>query len=160
MRNLALALAALLASCAAPQRTEVARAPQAERVSSDALGLSKTSVFEVPAPPPVVENGAIPGEVPLLPRDYPGAAPVIPHDTRDFTPITASQNSCTDCHATKVRDPGGPTPIPESHYTNLRDSPGKAGETIVGARFVCTSCHVPRTDAKPLVGNSFLRSAP
>jgi len=57
----------------------------------------------------------------------------------------------------KAKKPGEPTPLPASHYTDLRNAPGKVGDTVTGARWVCTSCHVPQTDAKPLVGNRFTR---
>ena len=156
MRASVLPLAALLASCAAAPRAGSAGATAAA-VPPDSLGLSKTSVFAVPTPPEVKKNGAAPGEGPVLPRDYPGAPPVIPHEATDFTPITATQNSCVDCHAAKAREAGGPPPLPPSHYADLRSSPDKVGERVVGARWVCTSCHVPRTDARPLVGNAFGR---
>ena len=46
------------------------------------------------------------------------------------------------------------TPIPASHYVDLRRG-GQKGERLAGARHVCISCHVPRTDARPLVGSRF-----
>lgn len=154
MRTSSLALAALFAACAAPQR-EAASRPADAGIPADALGLSKTSVFGVPTPPPVRENGAVPGDAPVLPRAFPGAPPVVPHDIRDFTPITATQNACADCHSTAARTPGGPTPLPASHYTDSSLASAKAGDKVVGTRWVCTSCHVARTDAATLVGNSF-----
>ena len=124
-------------------------------VPDHALGLSKTSVFDVPAPPAVKQNDSAPGEQPVVPRAYALAPPRIPHAIGDFLPITAKQNACADCHTVKEKEPGQPTPIPASHYTDFRNAPGKVGEAVVGARWVCTACHVPLTDAKPLVGNAF-----
>ena len=131
---------------------------KAEPVKDSELGLSRTSVFDVPAPPLATANEAAPGERPVLPRAYPDAPPRIPHAIGDFLPITREQNSCVDCHGgTKVKEQGQPTPLPPSHYTDLRNAPDKAGDTVTGARFVCTTCHVPLTDAKPLVDNRFRR---
>jgi cytochrome c-type protein NapB len=122
------------------------------------LGLSKTSVFEVPAPPAVKENQAAPGEGPVVARPYPGAPPRIPHAIADFLPITREQNSCVDCHgAAKVKEAGQPTPLPPSHYTDLRTPGAAAGEQVAGGRYVCNSCHLPLTDARPLVESRFGR---
>jgi len=154
MRTSSICAAALVAACAAPRREAAAR-PADAGIPADALGLSKTSVFAVPTPPAVKENAALPGDVPVVPRAFPGAPPVIPHDVRDFTPITAQQNACADCHATRVKTDGGPTPLPGSHYTDYRLAPDRVGDKLVGTRWVCTACHVARTDAGPLVGNSF-----
>jgi nitrate reductase cytochrome c-type subunit len=62
-----------------------------------------------------------------------------------------------DCHGARVKEPGGPTPVPESHYVDLRRGPGAPGERLAGARHVCVSCHLPQDDVRPLVGNTFAR---
>jgi nitrate reductase (cytochrome), electron transfer subunit len=129
--------------------------PPPAAIADRDLGLSKTSVFEVPSPPPVADNDSAPGEEPVLPRAYPGAPPRIPHGIAALLPITRQDNFCIDCHLTDEKVEGGPTPIPASHKTDLRNAPGKAGERVVGARWFCVSCHVPVTGAAPLVGNSF-----
>ena len=141
------------AGCAAgkPAGEKAAAAP----VPDTALGLSKTSVFEVPAPPLVKENDAAPGELPPPPRPYALAPPLIPHAIGDFLPITQKANACFDCHSVAEKEKGQPTPLPASHYTDYRNAPGKRGEKVAGARWVCTACHVPLTDAKPLVVNGF-----
>ena len=46
------------------------------------------------------------------------------------------------------------TAIPVSHYTDQCNAPGKMGKELVGARYVCTQCHVPQANAKPLVDNT------
>ena len=125
-----------------------------------ALGLAKGSVFDVPAPPAVKPNQSAPGEQPVLPRPYALAPPRIPHAIDDFLPITQKQSSCVDCHAVKDKKPGEPTPIPASHYVDLRRAPGKPVERIAGARWVCTACHVPRTEAQPLVGSVPVKAQP
>jgi nitrate reductase cytochrome c-type subunit len=48
-----------------------------------------------------------------------------------------------------------PTPMPESHYTDLRRTPKVVGTAPIGARYVCTQCHAAQTDAVPLVDNTY-----
>jgi len=119
------------------------------------LGLSKTSVFDVPAPEPVRDPTADPGDTGPLPRAYAKAPPLIPHAIADMLPITRDDNLCMDCHMIEEAGEGEPTPIPKSHYTDLRRAPGVVGETVAGARYNCVACHVAPTGAKPLVGNTF-----
>ena len=152
MRNaIPAVLAALGLACATAPAVPPPAAPAP--IPDADLGLSKGSVFEVPAPPAVKPNDTAPGELPVLARPYPIAPPRIPHGIEAFLPITSSQNSCLDCHSVKERKSGEPTPIPASHYTDYRNAPDKPGGEVVGARRVCVACHVPLTDAKPLVGN-------
>jgi len=139
-------LVALALSGAAPKRTPDAK-----------IGLAKGTASEVTAPPRVKENESAPGERPVRPRAYPGAAPAIPHAIQDFLPITKEQNACVDCHAVAGKKKGEPTPIPASHYTDLRNAPGTRGEKVVGARWSCTACHVPQHDVTPLVKSPFPR---
>lgn len=124
-------------------------------VPDTSLGLSKTSVFDTPAPGPTRPNTTDPGDRPVIPRDFPQQPPRIPHGIADFLPITASENACIDCHAVAEKEPGEPTPIPASHYEDLRNAPGKRGDTVVGARYLCVSCHISPGDNPPPVGNSF-----
>ena len=124
-------------------------------ISDRELGLSSGSVFEVPSPDPVSENQSDPGERPSLPRVYPGAPPIIPHGVADLLPITREQNLCLDCHLVKEKVKGEPTPIPQSHFVDLRNSPGRVGEEVAGARYNCVACHVSLTEAAPLVKNRF-----
>ena len=74
-----------------------------------------------------------------FPADHPRGQPVrrLPHDRLD------------------APEEGDPTPIPFSHYIDLRSDTDEIGETVAGARWVCVSCHVPVTDAPALVGSSF-----
>jgi len=137
MKLAAIALAAL-AAAAAPKR--IPEAPG-----------------EVVAPPVVKENDSAPGERRVRPRPFPGAAPVVPHGTADFLPITRDQNACVDCHAVAEKKKGEATPIPASHYIDLRNAPGQRRDEVVGARWNCTACHVPQHDVAPLVKSAFPR---
>jgi len=130
--------------------------PQAKPVPDRNLGLSRTSVFEVPAPPLYQDEASGPGEKALpkrINREYP---PVIPHGVGDCLPITRSSNLCMDCHGVAgPKKKGEATPIPASHYVDLRHAPSKKGAQVAGSRYVCISCHVPRTDAPPATGSTF-----
>lgn len=128
------------------------------------LGLSKTAVTDSPPPEKFRYSENFPGIDPVLKRAYPGAPPQIPHNIEAFLPVSKDRNMCKTCHdkrdtfdatgkAKKVK--GQPTAIPASHYTDNRYAPGKIGKTLVGARTVCTQCHVPQANVKPLVKNSF-----
>lgn len=129
-------------------------------VQTNSMGLSKGSVFDVPAPHVYHYNNSHPGQSKLLPRAYPGAPPQVPHDISDFLPITAESNMCIACHNQprqwgQKREKGMATPIPPSHYTDLRNAPGKVTEHLVGARYNCNQCHVAQTDAPALVDDTF-----
>jgi nitrate reductase cytochrome c-type subunit len=121
------------------------------------IGLSKTSVFDIASPPATLHNESEPGDDVLIPRGFPEQPSQIPHGVLEFLPITFDDNQCVDCHAVEKKEPGEPTPIPPSHYTDLRHAPGKIGEELVGARYNCLSCHVSPGGNAPLVGNSFGR---
>ncbi len=130
-----------------------------EGISDSEVGLSKESVFETPTPSAFEYKGVMPGTDPIYDRAYPGAPPQIPHNIELMTPVRATINYCMSCHgnAEEVGKQlqGTPTPIPPSHYTDQRNTPDKVGKKVVGARYVCTQCHVPQADVKPLVNNTF-----
>ena len=127
-------------------------APPAKPVLDRDLGLSRTSVFEVPAPPLYQEEASAPGEKPLPRRINREMPPVIPHNVADCLPITLSSNLCLDCHAVQgPKKKGEATPIPSSHYLDLRRSPAVKGERVAGARYICIHCHVSRTNAPQIL---------
>ncbi len=119
------------------------------------LGLSKGSVFDVPAPEPIQRNVSEPGDEPLIPRGFPEQPPAIPHGIDEFLPILLQDNQCMDCHAVEEKVEGEATPIPRSHYVDLRNAPEEAGDEPVGARHLCLSCHASPGGNAPLVGNTF-----
>ncbi len=139
--------------CAAPL---LLAGPPAKSVADRDLGLSRTSVFEVPAPPLFKDEASGPGEKALPKRINKEFPPVIPHSLADCVPITQSSNLCLDCHGVPgPKKKGEATPVPASHYVDLRHAPGKKGAKVAGSRYVCLSCHVPRTDAPPAVGTTY-----
>jgi cytochrome c-type protein NapB len=129
---------------------------QGEGKKDNELGLSKSSVFDTPAPEPILWNTSEPGELALPPRDNPEFPPVIPHGVAEFLPITFNDNQCVDCHEVEQKEEGEATPIPESHFEDLRRARGTIGENISGARYNCMGCHVTPGQNEPLVGNSYL----
>lgn len=150
---LALALAALSGNAQA-----------AKPIADSQLGLSKTDVADSPAPLKFDYSENFPGIDDVLKRAYSGAPPQIPHSIEAFLPASKNRNMCKVCHdkrdtlgstgkAKKVK--GQPTAIPASHYTDHRLDTGKIGKALVGARTVCTQCHVPQANVKPLVENTF-----
>lgn len=129
-------------------------------IDPDSTGLSQGSVFDVPKQAIYADQGQLPGGNPLLPRAYPGAPPQIPHAIGDFLPLTIESNMCVACHNRPdawdtPRASGTPTPIPRSHYTDLRHAPDKVTAHLIGARYNCNQCHVPQMNAAPLVKNTF-----
>ena len=147
-------VAVLTAGCASSM-TPLSAMPPAAPMPDASLGLAKGSVFDVPTPPAFPANDSAPGERPVLPRPYVIAPPRIPHGVADFLPITANQNLCVDCHAVKERKPGEATPLPPSHYTDYRNAPDRVASQVIGARYICVSCHAAGTDAPDLVENRF-----
>jgi cytochrome c-type protein NapB len=130
-------------------------AAPAVAISDTDIGLSKVSVFDVATPEPVNPDEAMPGENPVPVRPYDLAPPVISHTVADFLPITAENNYCIVCHNVEEKVEGEPTPIPASHFVDLRNAPDEAGDEVAGARYNCIACHARTTDAAPLVANEF-----
>lgn len=123
------------------------------------MGLSKTSVFDVPTP----STSAYPTIKPkksesLLPRAYESLPPQITHLVDEYLPITMEENECLDCHDRrkligKTWKKGKNLPMPDSHYGRFGNQGGT--EDVSGSRYNCGQCHVPMSDAKPLVENTF-----
>ena len=79
-----------------------------------------------------------------LPRAYRGAPPVIPHSLDGLT-VTREANDCLNCHLEGVEVGEGrrATKIPPSHFTNPHTGETRT-DRIVGTRYNCLQCHVPR----------------
>jgi len=154
-----LAVAAMV-SIACSERRPATAAPEAgkpESVPEERIGLVAGRLEELPPlaarPAPLQE----PGEAPAEPAVFEGAPPAIPHAIDDYMPITRDENLCLDCHLVEEKLPGAPTPVPASHFIDLRNAPGEQGEEVVGARWTCVSCHVVPAAVVPLVNNRFQR---
>ena len=120
-------------------------------VSESEIGLAPGTAFEQPAQAPIAFNRIDPGESELRPRPNDEFPPAIPHSIEDLETITLAENSCLECHDPEMAPDMGAPAAPASHRVDLRRSPEVAGEETVGARWVCTSCHLAQTDTEPLV---------
>lgn len=103
---------------------------------------------EPPAPRmPTVENTDL-----RRLRAYPMQPPTIPHKIDDYQ-LDLNANKCMSCHA-RVRTPE--TQAPMISVTHYQDRDGNFLAELSPRRYFCTQCHVPQTDAKPLVENTFV----
>lgn len=123
-------------------------------VSDSEIGLAAGTAFEQPAQAPIAFNSVDPGESEIRPRPNSEFPPVIPHSVEDIDPISQTENPCMDCHGPEAAMYSDAPAVPPSHRVDLRRSPDSQGDEVVGARWVCTSCHVAQTDAAALVENS------
>lgn len=131
----------------------------AELMDDAQLGLSKTSVFDVPTPQPFTYSDLEPEDSDSLPRAFPGAPPQVPHEIESLLPIAAVDNACLECHD-KPRHIGKKSstraPMSESHYSVKGER--KKDWKMAGLRYNCTQCHVPQAQVKPLVDNTFINT--
>ncbi|HYE49222.1 MAG TPA: nitrate reductase cytochrome c-type subunit [Azospirillaceae bacterium] len=148
MRKLILALAASLPVLAAPflagsggslaQDSNVVQSPFRPPVDY---------AQEPPAPP-------MPKEVTddrRRARSYPEQPPVIPHDVTKYQ-VNLQTNACLTCHSRKYTEQVQAPMVSITHYVT-RD--GQTLGAVSPRRYFCMQCHVPQTDAKPIVENSF-----
>ncbi|MEW5788026.1 MAG: nitrate reductase cytochrome c-type subunit [Pseudomonadota bacterium] len=130
-------------------------AVQDQAIPDDAIGLSKTSVYDVPEPAVTEYGEADAGTVgKRAERSYMTAPPMIPHTTKDMLPIRQDFNLCKDCHVQPALigekiTKGLPVPAPASHYVDVKE-----GQLYMG-RWNCTQCHAPQAKVSPLVKNTF-----
>jgi cytochrome c-type protein NapB len=136
------------AATAAPPAATPATVPDSE------IGLAPGTAFEQPEQAPIAYNRVDPGESELRARPNAEFPPPIPHSIEDFDAITLAENPCLECHDPEIAPDMGAPAVPASHQVDLRHTPDVTGEEPVGARWVCTSCHVAQTNTKPLVANT------
>jgi nitrate reductase cytochrome c-type subunit len=103
---------------------------------------------DVPAAPPIAAD--IADEVRKT-RNYPDQPPVIPHSIRDYR-IDLNGNKCLTCHSRKFTEQSQAPMISITHY---QDRDGNFLGAVAPRRYNCTACHVPQTNARPLVENTF-----
>lgn len=134
-----------------------ASAVEDQAIPDESLGLSKTSVYDVPDPAVFRYGGGDPGSNKRIVRSYNTAPPMIPHTTKDMVPITRASNLCKDCHVMpdligQKIEPGMPVPAPASHYVNV-----KKGRLYMG-RWNCTQCHREQAKVDVLVQSTFKKA--
>jgi len=145
-------------------------------ISATSLSLRKaplTTESEVKSQP-VMYRTAPAGTAKRIKRAYQDAPPMIPHDVSDYLPITKNNNACLGCHSPSVAKSMGATPIPPTHYMNMR--PGdkfvngkyvpklnsldnqteiKKTHKLYAGRYNCSQCHAPQATNKLAVKNTF-----
>ncbi|MCC7484141.1 MAG: nitrate reductase cytochrome c-type subunit [Burkholderiales bacterium] len=132
----ALVAATLLGSAAHAQQTQ---APKSLRMDVPVEATSKADSFRVPR-----------DREPYA-RDFVQQPPLVPHSVQGY-PITMNFNKCMDCHSWGRAKESGATKVSLTHF---KDREGKEMSNISPRRYFCLQCHVPQTDARPLVQNTF-----
>jgi len=127
---------------------------------SATVGLQAAGAVESLRGSSVDSSGQAPGNY-VVEKDHAPAArefvqqpPLIPHKIDGYT-ISTNFNKCMDCHSwTRYREAGA-TKVSITHF---KDRDGKELSNISPRRYFCNQCHVPQTDAKPLVENTFKKA--
>lgn len=85
-------------------------------------------------------------------RNYPEQPPVIPHKIDGYQ-IDLKFNKCLDCHSRSAIEV---SQAPMVSITHFMDRDGQFLASVSPRRFFCTQCHVPQSDAMPLLENTFV----
>jgi cytochrome c-type protein NapB len=85
-------------------------------------------------------------------RNYPDQPPLIPHSIEGYQ-IDLNANRCMTCHARKFTEVSQAPMISVTHY---QDRNGNFLAGLAPRRYMCTSCHIVQTGARPLVENNFV----
>ena len=141
-RNLVLAIVAALGLGVALPPASMAQAVQSIRGADVAENDLQVGNFRL-----------MPDQAPIE-RDFVQQPPLIPHKIEGYE-VTINFNKCMDCHAWSRYKESGATKVSLTHF---KDRDGGELSNISPRRFFCMQCHVPQTDAKPLVANTFQRA--
>lgn len=138
---------------------EAPRPPPPAGMPDREIGLDKHLITDLPAARPFTYDDTVPSGAHALERAWHGMPPTVPHDMRDLLPITQEDNACLGCHdpTNPDREADDGKPIPKSHFVDYRAEPMAQRAHVVGARWNCILCHRQRTDARPLVKNTYRR---
>lgn len=83
--------------------------------------------------------------------NYVNQPPMVPHSVDGYQ-ISKNTNRCLQCHGIEhYRTTGAPRVSP----THFMDSSGKVLGDVAPRRYFCLQCHVPQTNAAPIIGNNF-----
>lgn len=127
-------------------------------IDESTVGIGADAVFNDPSPSAFSYPTTKAGKSDRIDRAYSTAPPLIPHIVDEYLPITMEDNECTDCHdrpkyLDRIYVKGKKLTMPRSHYGGFKGEGEK--DEVSGARYNCMQCHVPVSDAKPLVENTF-----
>ncbi len=84
--------------------------------------------------------------------DYVNQPPLVPHAVDNYQ-INQSNNGCLQCHDVDTYRKTGAPRVSPTHYM---DRDNNVLTEVAPRRYFCLQCHVPQSDAKPLVGNDFV----
>lgn len=145
-------------------------------ISEESLGLRKSDLYTEKDTVGDKTNysKADAGSGVKIQRAFQDAPPMIPHNVEGLLPITINNNQCVSCHMPEVATDMGATPIPSSHFLDMRPVHKFDGKTftksvdtlknetsikkidkLAGARFNCTQCHAPQSQGDLVVENTF-----
>lgn len=85
-------------------------------------------------------------------RAWPEQPPTIPHSIDGYQ-VDKNANRCLLCHA---RANAETFQAPMVSVTHFMDRDGQVLAQVSPRRYFCTQCHVVQTDARVLVGNTFV----
>lgn len=85
-------------------------------------------------------------------RNYPEQPPTIPHKITGYQ-VDLKANKCMSCHSRKATEISQAPMISITHFMN-RENQFLA--SVSPRRYFCTQCHVPQSESKPLVENTFV----
>ena len=123
----------------------------AAALAADAPRLTgPTPALESPTAPPLARQLNTEGRRAM--RNYPEQPPVIPHAIEGYQ-LSLATNRCLTCHRRQYTEASGAPMICVTHYM---DRDGQMLADVAPRRYFCTVCHVPQTDAQPLVENTFI----
>jgi len=168
----------LMTGCGGDAKPETveSEAKAVASVSEESLGLRKTDIYQEDdtTASKTEYRSASAGTSTKIKRAFQDAPPMIPHDVTDFLPITRTNNACVGCHAPDIAPAMGATPIPPSHYLDMRprhicdgvkfkksidntknETDVKRLTHLSQARFNCSQCHAPQSQGNPSVENLF-----
>jgi nitrate reductase (cytochrome), electron transfer subunit len=118
-------------------------------LAQDAPRLRGPEPFTRDAPAPPVQR-AVTNDVRVR-RNYPDQPPVIPHAIEGYA-LDLNANKCMSCHARRFTEQSQAPMISVTHY---QDREGNTLGGLAPRRYACLACHVPQTEARPLVENRF-----
>jgi cytochrome c-type protein NapB len=117
--------------------------------TDDIESLRGATPIDDEAKDPVIKRWA-PDQEPIA-RDYVQQPPLVPHSIEGYN-VNLNVNTCLTCHSWANYREAGATKISQTHFAD-RDENVLAN--IAPRRYFCNQCHVPQTDARPLVDNTF-----
>lgn len=84
-------------------------------------------------------------------KNYRQQPPLIPHKIDKYE-VDLKVNQCLSCHDWNRAAKHNAPKVSETHFVTRE---GYQLDTVARTRWFCTQCHVPQSDAKELVKNTF-----